>query len=355
MSKRDDIRRIWSECFNDSPEYVDMYFSRVYDDADGMTLEKNGKIVSSLLLQRYSISFHGSELPVSYVAGAATRRNARGKGYMSELMVEALYASAERGDMLCTLIPAHDWLYFYYDRFSFSTVFYVDAQRFTSFHTFPVSGSYKVVDDPYAPEVYRAFERMERERGGAILHSGRDFLNIFDDLRLDTDGRMAVMADDEDRIVSMAWGVVRDDMVVVNELLGDDADARTAALRRLRELYGPMPFKVLAPASENEGSRRKLYARGMARVVNVMMCLEAMASAHPEWKCAIKVRDDLMPFNSHFYFVDKGRVAIDDEASATPDLDLDIDVFNKVVFSSPQIGQLLRVPSVRPHMALMLD
>lgn len=212
MSKRDDIKRIWSECFDDSPEYIDMYFSRVYDDADGLTLEKNGKTVSSLLLQRYMMRFHGMELPVSYVSGAATRRNARGKGYMSELMVEALYASVQRGDMLCALIPAHDWLYFFYDRFGFSTVFYVDAQRFTSLHTFPVSGSYHVVDDPYAPEVFEAFSRMERERDGAVLHSHRDFLNILDDLRLDNNGQLAVVANDEGEIVAMGWGVVRNDM-----------------------------------------------------------------------------------------------------------------------------------------------
>lgn len=355
MSKRDDIKRIWSECFNDSPEYVDMYFSRVYNDSDGMTLEKNGKVVSSLLLQRYAMRFHGVDVPVSYVAGAATRRNARGKGYMSELMIEALYASAERGDMLCALIPAHDWLYYFYDRFGFSTVFFVDAQRFTSFHTFPVTGNYKVVEDPYAPEVYETFRRLEHEREGAVIHSQRDFLNIIDDLRLDTDGRMVVMANNEGSIVSMAWGVVRDDMVVVNELLGTDADARTAALRQLRQLYGDKPFKVLAPAAEKEGSRRKLYPHGMARIVNVLMSLEAIATAHKEWKCVIKVRDDLMPINSHCYEVKGGKVEVKDESGIAPDLDVDIDVFTKILFSSPKIGEVMGVPSVRPRMALMLD
>lgn len=355
MSKRDDIKRIWSECFDDSSEYVDMYFSRVYSDADGMTLEKNGKTVSSLLLQRYAMRFHGKDVPVSYVAGAATRRNARGKGYMSELMIEALYASAERGDMLCALIPAHDWLYYYYDRFGFSTVFFVDAQRFTSFHSFPVTGSYHLMEDPYAPEVYEAFSRMEHEREGAVVHSQRDFLNIIDDLSLDTGGHMVVMSNDQNEIVSMAWSVVRDDMVVVNELLGVDVDARTAALRQLRGIYGDMPFKVLAPASENEGSRRKLYPHGMARLVNVLMCLEAMAAAHEKWTCNIRVRDDLMPVNSHYYRVAGGRVEIDDECTKQPDLDVDIDVLTKVVFSSPCIGDVLGVPSVRPRMALMLD
>lgn len=140
MNRKEEIKRIWSECFNDSREYVDMYFDRVYNDADGMLLERNGKVVSSLLLQRYAMLIGNREVCVSYVAGAATRRSARGNGYMSQLMCEALIASRERGDMLCTLIPAHDWLYFFYDRFDFSTVFYVDRQRFTSLHAFSGEG-----------------------------------------------------------------------------------------------------------------------------------------------------------------------------------------------------------------------
>ena len=355
MSKRDEIKRIWSECFSDSQEYVDMYFSRVYRDCDGIILEKNGKSVSSLLLQQYAMLFHGQEVPVGYIAGAATRRNYRGKGYMSELMLQALDTCAERGDMLCALIPAQDYLYFFYDRFEFSTVFYIDAQRFTSFHTFPVKGSYHRIDDPYADEVYEAFVRMERERPGAVLHTRRDYMNIIDDLSLDTEGHFVVMANDEGEIVSMAWAVSRGDLVVVNELLGVDADARTAALRELRKLYGDRPFKVLAPASENEGSRRKLYADGIARIGNGKQCIDNIAAAHKDWKCSIKVRDVLLPHNSHIYHVASGEVAIDDTFQGPLDFDVDIDVLNRIIFSSPQIGSVLRVPTIRPRLSLMLD
>lgn len=123
MNKREEIKRIWSECFDDSPEYVDMYFDRVYNDADGMTLERGGRVVSSLLLQKYRLMVQRSEVGMSYIAGAGTRRNARGNGYMSALIVEALGRSATRGDAVCALIPANDRLYSYYKRFGFTTVF----------------------------------------------------------------------------------------------------------------------------------------------------------------------------------------------------------------------------------------
>lgn len=79
MSKRDEIKKIWTECFKDSREYVDMFFDQVYRDDEAMLLtDQSGSAVSSLLLQRYAMSFHGSEAPVSYIAGAATRRSKRG-------------------------------------------------------------------------------------------------------------------------------------------------------------------------------------------------------------------------------------------------------------------------------------
>ena len=113
MSKRDEIKKIWTECFKDSREYVDMFFDQVYRDDEAMLLtDQSGSAVSSLLLQRYAMSFHGSEAPVSYIAGAATRRSKRGQGYMSSLMIDALRESAVRGDMLCSLIPADEALFF---------------------------------------------------------------------------------------------------------------------------------------------------------------------------------------------------------------------------------------------------
>lgn len=149
MSKRDEIKKIWLECFQDPRPYVDMYFDQVYRDDEALLLcDQSDAPVSSLMLQRYLMSFHGSEPSVSYIAGAATRRARRGQGFMSRLMQMALEESASRGDMLCTLIPASEALYFFYRRYGFSTVFFTKEQRFTAFHSFPVSGEYHLF--PYA-------------------------------------------------------------------------------------------------------------------------------------------------------------------------------------------------------------
>jgi len=358
MSKRDDIIKIWQESFNDSRAYVSMYFDRVYRDDEAIALtDPQGITVSSLLLQHYNIAFHDSVLPVSYIAGAATRRAQRGKGYMSQLMRDALAVSAARGDMLCSLIPSRSALYYFYRRFGFSTVFFTKEQRFTALHSFPVEGEYHEMEHLAADDVWEAFDRFQRERECYILHSRRDFDNIQADLESDGGDFVVIGADDEDRgprIVSMAWAVKRDDLLLVNDVMGEDDDSRTAALRALRQRYPGVPFLLLGRPTDTMGGR--LMPRGMARVVNAGMLLEAVAGSHPAWESRIRVSDPLLPeVNSHTYIIKKGSCVVDDGYDGRLDLDVPVDVLGDIAFSSTEIGDIMRFPSVRPMISLMLD
>ncbi len=351
MNRKEEIKKIWTECFDDSREFVEMFFNRVYKESDALVLEKNGKIVSSMLLQPYAMTFQGTQVTTGYICGAGTRRAARGNGYMNELMVEALNSALERGFMSCSLIPAHDRLYFYYDKFDFSTVYYYDPQRFTSLHTFTPAGNYTRVKDPYLPEVYEAFHEFEMKRKCAILHSQRDFLNILDDLAHDG-GIFVALRGESDRIVAIGCAAPSDGRLLVKDLLGDDHDAREAVLAVMRNEFPDTPVSVYTPA-ENNG--RKPFSRGMARIVNAPLCLGVIAAANPGFKSKIRITDRLIPYNSHTYIIKDGNCAIDDSYSGKLDFDVDADTFNRIVFSSAKIGDVLDFPSESPYMSLMLD
>ncbi len=358
MSKRDEIKKIWLECFQDPRPYVDMYFDQVYrEDEARLLCDQSDAPVSSLMLQRYLMSFHGSEPSVSYIAGAATRRARRGQGFMSRLMQMALEESASRGDMLCTLIPASEALYFFYRRYGFSTVFFTKEQSFTAFHSFPVSGEYHLFPEETSDEVWCAFDRFQHQRKCYVLHSRRDFYNILSDLKSDG-GNFVVMArDDEDRgsqIVSMAWGVVSDGLLLVKDVMGEDSDSRAAALRQLRCLYTDTPVLLLGHPDDSMGGR--LMPRGMGRLVNVEKALSAIAAADPGFSCSIRVSDKLLPdYNSHTFIIKKGLCVTDDSYCGKLDFDVTVEVLTDIIFSSSAIGSIIRFPSVRPMISLMLD
>lgn len=360
MSKRDDIMKIWQESFSDSRSYVTMYFDRVYRDDEALVIaDESGVTASSLLLQHYSMTFHGSTFPVGYIAGAATRRSRRGHGYMSRLMNDALKASAARGDMLVSLIPARSALYFFYEKFGFSTVFYNREQRFTSLHRFPTEGEYssRPAESIASDDLWSAFDSLQHLRPCYITHSRRDLDNIVADLDEDGGDFVVVESDDEDHgphISAMAWAVMRDDLLLVTDVMGEEADARTAALRELRRHHPDVPFLVLGHPDDTTGGR--LMPRGMARVVNASMLLGAVASAYPKWKSSIRVSDPLLPeINSHTYIIKDGSVIVDDSYTGHLDLDVSIDVLADIAFSSRRIGEVMNFPAVRPMISLMLD
>ncbi len=335
-----------------------MYFDRVYREDEALTLtDAAGQTVSSLLLQRYSMKYQGAVRPVSYIAGAATARKQRGKGYMSQLMNLALRESASRGDMMCTLIPARSALYFYYARFGFSTLFFTKEQRFTSLHAFPVKGNYETLVDPVREEVWDAFDRFQNDRTCYVLHSRRDFDNILADLEADGGDFVVIEANDEDRgphIVSMAWGVSKQDFLLVSDVMGDSADTRTAALRALRALHPDTPFLLYGRPGDIMGGR--LMPRGMGRVVNVSLLLSTVAAAHPDFHSVIKVTDPILSdLNSHTFIVADGECVVDDSFHGKLDFDVPVNVLGEIAFSSHKIGDIVEFPSERPMISLMLD
>lgn len=363
MSKKDEIKKLWAETFGDSREFVEMYFDRVYRDTDAMTLlSDDGRIISSLLLQPYGMQFHGLDATVSYIAGAVTRRNMRGRGLMSALMLSSLEESRSRGDILTLLIPASDYLYGFYARFGFATVAFTDIMRYTSLHSFmPPEDSpfeeYTAVDDLFDDRIWEAAEAMERDmQQSVVLHSRRDFLNIMDDLRLD-EGMCAAVTDAAGEIAAIAWGRPAPDgsgIIRVDEILYRSPGARLAVLRQLRANWPDKPFAVMAPVSDDG---RRLTRRGMARIVNAGTILGLLAAATPDLRTVIRLSDPVMPENSGIYSVARGECTVigESELTGAPDFDIDIVTLAEILFSSPAIGSVMGIPSRRLHMALMLD
>lgn len=357
---RDEVRKLWTEAFPaDSPQWVESYFSRVYRDEDAMVGRLDGQVVTSLMMHSYRFrEAGGADIGMAYISGAATRKNRRGRGYMSSLMNDSLIHARERGDSVVSLIPAHDWLYPFYERFGFATVFYVRADRFTSAHRFTTEAVYDDHDDIYAPEVYEAFSRLEKmQPGWRVMHTKRDFLNILDDQRLDLEAGAGIAVERlTGCIAGIAFGSVHDGCVVVTDAMGETEDARTGALQKLRERFPGKPFKVLTPAPQEEasGGRRGIFPRAMLRIVNVESLLSALARQNPTWRCILRVSDPVVKGNNAIFVVGGGECKVSDSETKV-DYNVDVTLLARMLFSSKPMGELLGLPSGRPHMSLMLD
>lgn len=357
MSKKDDIRKIWRECFPaDSAQWRRMFFDAVYTDDEALTIvdSETDSVVSSLLLLSYSMTFQGRTVGLGYIYGAGTLRRYRARGYMSRLLREALREASERGDTFVALIPASVSLSRYYSRFGFSTVFYSRPERYTSIHRFPYSGEYVGVE-PTDPRLYEAFERMMGARPCCVQHSRAQFLTLMDDARLSDYGFAAVAHRDSGEIAAMVWASpeIASSTLNIRELLGDSEDAANAALTELQRLMPDRPLTLhCSPLDGSIGGN--LVPCGMARIVNAEAALRAVAENNPRANLTLRLTDPILPENSGVYTIAGGQLTVDNRPGPYS-LDVTPEVLTAMLFSSTPIAEITGLPACRPHISLMLN
>ncbi|MCM1517075.1 MAG: GNAT family N-acetyltransferase [Pseudoflavonifractor sp.] len=351
MDKKEIIKKIWLSAFGDPREYVEWYFDNVYADGDAMTYSHGERVVSSLLLQRYDMTFQGTVVKAGYICGAATVTESRSKGYMGCLMEESLRQSYNRGDMCCTLIPADAHLYHYYCKFGFSPAIYIGVERYTALHRFNAdSNTYRDTNDIDNELMYQFFNDMMRRRPCCVQHDATDFRHILDDNRLDGGTAVAIMRDDEP--VGIAFTAIHDGECVVTDILAADNDAREATLAAVRRHYEGIAITVLAvPDTETEITA----PRGMIRIVNARECLSAIAAIHNSLRCTIRLSDPIISENNNIFTLDDGLCKIVETDNIDINYDINIETLTSIVFGDDTTEKILDFPTERPFMSLMLD
>lgn len=353
MDTKSAVKKIWRECFDDSDEYLDMFFSQVYDPAHVMVSEREGKTVSSLLLQPFAMNFHGVELPAKYICGAATLPRFRMQGIMSELLRSALNRCYREGALLCCLIPAHSYLYAYYRNYGFCPAFYSSLCSYTDVHPFKHEGVYNPVSELDTDRAYEFFNRMMHTRPSTIQHSRRQYSQILLDNAL-CGGVSAAVESPDSEIRAMAFAVPDSGQIVVTDLLAADADAENAVLGQVLRSFEGMSMRVMAYYGDRP---LELRPRGMARITNALLCLTAIAAAHSSLSMTIRLTDPIIEENNRVFRVKDGKVTDCPHDGFTGKLDYDItpEVFAAIVFGNRVTADILDFPSVRPFMSLMLD
>lgn len=359
MDKISEIRRLWRDRFNDSRNWMTNVFPRIYRDDEALVIpnDTGEGIISMLLLRRYQMSYRGRIFPVGYIYGAATSRQKQGQGYMSSLVRDALREAYTRGDVMVALQPARRRLYGFYDRFGFSTTFYIREERYTSKHKFLHDDTQYIIElsghDP--GELAAAYQRLTSQREGNMLHSEDDFKTILIDCDLDNNCLVTARSVTSGHIVAIAMAGLSFETIAIREIVYNDEDAASAVLDAISEKY---PQKMTVVEAYPKGySRARLFSRGMARIVNVQAFLEILAEINPELVQNIRIRDSLLCENSGIFQINKGKVS-KYEGNITDlkiDLDVDISVLTSIAFSPSHVGEIFSLPTARPFMSMMLS
>lgn len=345
MNRQQAFQEVFVSAFDDGKAWRDWFFNNVAvnDDEISVRLDGMGHPAGALLMQRYAFRYFGAELQSEYMSCVGTKPEARAKGVASQLITEALAEAAGRGTAVCELVPAQSHLYFFYRRFGFAGVFYVNRLRFTALHKFEGAGA------PAEP-TYELFNALESRLACGVVHSRRQYELVCEDIALDKGGVYAVGTPDS---AAMVFAAPSGELVKVKSLLADDAALADGALALLRAAVGEKEIVVdMPPVSD---SKAFLQPYGMMRIIDAGAVLGALAAAHPRLKYALRLRDRLLEANNGIFVVRDGKCVRREEFDGRLDLDVDIETLTSILFSSPSIASVFDLPSARPYMSLMLD
>ncbi len=125
------IRRLWEQSFDDTPEYIDYFFTTFYQPQNTVVASnEQGKIVFAAHLTQHQLLVQNQSLPISYIVGVVTAPEERGKGIMRQAMAYIFNNIAARQQVFSMMMAIDSRLYDRYGyRFISDMSFYeIDTQ-----------------------------------------------------------------------------------------------------------------------------------------------------------------------------------------------------------------------------------
>ena len=105
-------RRLWEEIFTeDTPKFLDYYYSVKAKDNEIYVIEDNGEIVSMLHLNPYEMRVKDKIYQTHYIVAVATDERYRKRGLMRQLLNHAMQVMVDRGEPFTFLMPASEAIY----------------------------------------------------------------------------------------------------------------------------------------------------------------------------------------------------------------------------------------------------
>ena len=113
------LRRLWKECFNDTDEFIDMYFTRVYSPQVDYSIERGGRVVSALQCLPYNMLCGGNAVLTGYLSGVCTDASYRRQGLAGSLVAQSVADMHRRGCTFAFLIPSGSEVLPFYRQYGF--------------------------------------------------------------------------------------------------------------------------------------------------------------------------------------------------------------------------------------------
>ncbi|MEG1719365.1 MAG: GNAT family N-acetyltransferase [Clostridia bacterium] len=133
-AKKSDIpalKALWKEIFNDTNEYIELFFDSIKIQTQALVYETDNTIIGMLFFTDYDVKIDSTIKKASYISGIGITETERRKGLMQVLLNNALDILEKRNTDYALLIPATTELYKTYHNFGF--------EKTITLHTFTIT------------------------------------------------------------------------------------------------------------------------------------------------------------------------------------------------------------------------
>lgn len=338
MIIKEQVKALWKLCFEDSEEFVEMYFKLRYKNEVNVAIQSGDEVISALQMLPYPMTFCGETVQTSYISGACTHPDFRSKGVMRELLSQSFARMLRNGIHFSTLIPAEPWLFDYYKRMGYASVFQYSVKEITLPEFIPSKEiTVDVVSEPQ-DEVYSYLNKKLSERPCCIQHTLEDFQVIMADLAIS--GGNLFVAKRANEIKGIVIIYKGESHIIINELLAEDKDIEFSLLYAVKQLTGCNHMTQLLPPNE-ELPQQSL---GMARIINAKEVLQIYAPAFPEDEIQMEVSDKQLSVNNGYYYLSDGKCRYSTERLPGAHIQMNISELTERILKK-----------LNPSMSLMLN
>lgn len=299
-------RALWQSVFNDSEEFVQLYFDEKYTDDANVFFRYNGQVLSAMQAFPARFQMGGHVLPSMYLSGLATQPDMRRQGLASQVLYYAHRRAFDRGLVFSFLVPGTEELKDFYRQPIHGDYEVATARKRSPLERTDTAAADMVVSEPdaYGSEVYFFYKKQMQQSPVALTPSENDFFVAVADAEIEGGGLL--VARQKQKIVGTCIYVPTAKGHLVTDLLVATPQVQTAFVDFFEQEKRSQSVEVTAFCKwETKGA----VPYAMARVINVERFLRTVAAHHPTEVFEVGVEgDSQIPENNGYYRLDCGKL-----------------------------------------------
>lgn len=349
----ENLKDIWNYCFGDEESFVEYYFNNKYKPENTIIVEEDAELKSSLQLNQYKIKLNNKVYDTSYIVGVSTYPNARGKGYMKDMMDFLLNELYKKGQIVSLLMPID---YRLYKKYGYEHCYdQIDYKlNIDGLKQFKINGDFEKVNKNHIDYMIDIYNDFLSKCNGYVVRDKFYYENLFKEIKCEN-GHIYIHKDNEY------------DGYIIYFIMGDTMFVREVCYKNINSLKSMLKFifnhntqckhaKVMAPITDSirfilpnlKDNDINIKPFMMGRVINVEEFLNNIYVGSTELDGVyIKIEDDQIKENNHVFELKvSNKKIVAKKSNKEADISLSINYLSQMAFSYIDINQILFLENI---------